>query len=107
MQEVSSSDRGDVTSEAMHEAVIKAFVQQKTRGQERLNGKLTEEEIGRYCLLGADASSILESAIARFGLSHRSIDSIKKIARTIADLNGNEQIAKGDILEALSYRRRK
>jgi magnesium chelatase family protein len=32
---------------------------------------------------------------------------VKKIARTIADLNKNEKIEKKDILEALSYRRRK
>ena len=107
MQEVSSSDKGDVTSEAMHQAVLKAFVQQKERGQERLNGKLTEEEIEKFCRLENEAQKILESGIQRFGLSHRSIASIKKIARTIADLNGNAQISKKDTLEALSYRRRK
>jgi magnesium chelatase family protein len=107
MQEVSSGDRGDVTSSAMHDAVIAAFRRQKERGQERLNGKLTEEEIEKYCLLEPEAAKILESGIQRFGLSHRSIASIKKIARTIADLNDNIQIRKKDILEALSYRRRK
>lgn len=52
-------------------------------------------------------SQILENAISRFGLSHRSIASLKKIARSISDLNGHEQIKKIDILEPLSYRRRK
>ena len=107
MQEVSSSDRADVSSEQMHEAVLRAFVMQKQRGQQHLNGKLTEEEIEHYCLLTPDAEAILESAVTRFGLSHRSISSIKKVARTIADINGNEKIEKKDLLEALSYRRRK
>jgi magnesium chelatase family protein len=107
MQEVNSEDRGDITSEEMHQEVVKAFRQQKERGQERLNGKLTEEEIEKYCLLKADAAKVLESAVQRFGLSHRSIASIKKIARTIADLHGGEQIGKKELLEALSYRRRK
>jgi len=107
MQEVSSSDRGDVTSKAMHEAVIAAFKKQKERGQLRLNGKLEEDEIEHYCLCNEDAERILEGAIAKFGLSHRSIASIKKVARTIADLNGHERIEKRDMLEALSYRRRK
>ena len=107
MQEVSSSDRADVSSEQMHQAVLRAFVMQKQRGQQHLNGKLTEEEIEHYCLLTPDAEAILESAVTRFGLSHRSISSIKKVARTIADINGNEKIGKKDLLEALSYRRRK
>ncbi len=107
MQEVSSLDKGDITSEEMHSQVIKAFKYQKERGQKRLNGKLTEEEVEKYCLLEGESMKVLESAIQRFGLSHRSIASIKKIARTIADLNDNREITKRDILEALSYRRRK
>ncbi|MEA3417818.1 MAG: YifB family Mg chelatase-like AAA ATPase [Campylobacterota bacterium] len=107
MQEVNSEDKGDITSEEMHLEVIKAFQRQKVRGQDRLNGKLTEEEIEKYCLLEDEAMKVIESAVQRFGLSHRSIASIKKIARTIADLNGNEVIGKKEILEALSYRRRK
>jgi magnesium chelatase family protein len=107
MQEVQSDDKSDVTSEAMHQAVIEAFKMQKSRTQERLNGKLNEEEIEIYCLLSSEADKILESAIGKFGLSHRSIASVKKIGRTIADLNKHEKIEKKDILEALSYRRRK
>jgi len=107
MQEVNSDDKSDITSKAMHEAVIKAFKMQKHREQVRLNGKLAEDEIEKYCVLNNDAKKILESAISKFALSHRSIASLKKIGRTIADLNENEKIEKKDILEALSYRRRK
>ena len=107
MQEVQNSDLGDVSSEAMHHAVIEGFKIQKKRGQVRLNGKLNEKEIETYCLLTPEADKILASAIAKFGLSHRSIASVKKIARTIADLEGNKLIEKKNILEALSYRRRK
>ncbi len=107
MQEVSSEDKADITSKEMHQLVMRAFTQQKARGQHHLNGKLTEEEIERYCLLDQEAATILESAISRFGLSHRSISSIKKVARTIADINGNTTITKRDLLEALSYRRRR
>ncbi len=107
MQEVGSEDKGDVTSEAMHEAVLEAFKMQKKRKQMRLNGKLNEDEIEVYCVLDMDAAKILEGAISKFGLSHRSIASVKKIGRTIADLNAHATIEKKDILEALSYRRRK
>jgi len=107
MQEVNSADRGDMTSAQMHQEVLRAFEQQKKRGQQRLNGKLTEDEIEKFCLLGVEASTVLEGAIGRFGLSHRSIASIKKIARTIADLSGHREIERTDLLEALSYRRRR
>ncbi len=106
MQEVNSTDKGDISSAQMHEAVLEAFKMQKRRGQCRLNGKLSEDEIESYCVLEGNAVKILENAISKFGLSHRSIASVKKIARTIADLNAHEKIEKSDILEALSYRRR-
>jgi magnesium chelatase family protein len=106
MQEVSSDDKADITSKQMHKSVIEAFKRQKQRGQSRLNGKLTEDEIERYCILNSEAKNILDSAVAKFALSHRSIASIKKVARTIADLNLHTDIEKKDILEALSYRRR-
>jgi magnesium chelatase family protein len=107
MQEISSDDRGDITSAQMHEQVIAAFVRQKERAQPNLNGKLTEEEIETFCLLDTEATKILESAVSRFALTHRSIASIKKVARTIADLAGHDRIEKSDVLEALSFRRRK
>ncbi|HFQ60882.1 MAG TPA: ATP-binding protein [Epsilonproteobacteria bacterium] len=107
MQEVSSEDKSDVSSQAMHQSVIKAFSMQKKRHQVRLNGKLNEDEIEQYCHLSEEAQKILESAITKFGLSHRSIASVKKIGRTVADLNEHEMIEKKDVLEALSYRRRK
>ncbi len=107
MQEVSSTDSSDLSSAEMHQAVIEAFKRQKERGQQQLNGKLLEEEIERYCVLKAESIKILESAVTKFALSHRSIASLKKIARTIADLSAHEYIEKSDMLEALSYRRRK
>lgn len=107
MQEIGGEDKSDINSQQMHEQVFEAFKMQKQRGQERLNGKLSEEEIEKYCLLANDAVTVLEGAISRFDLTHRSIASIRKTARTIADLGKHKMIEKSDILEALSYRRRK
>ena len=106
MQEVCASDTADISSSSMHEAVLQAFSAQKRRGQLRLNGKLSEEEIEKYCTLEGEAQKVLDSAVGKFGLSHRSIASIKKTARTIADLNAHAKIERADLLEALSYRRR-
>jgi magnesium chelatase family protein len=106
MSEVDFNKSSTTTSKDMHQVVLKAFQAQIKRGQKTLNGSLQEGEIEKFCILEDDAKDILEQAIVRFGLSFRSLANIKKVARTIADINGNELIGKKDILEALSYRKR-
>jgi magnesium chelatase family protein len=106
MQEVDFNKKASANSKELHKEVIKAFVMQKQRGQERLNGELLESEIDRFCILDAETKSLLNQAISRFDLSYRGVASIKKVARTIADLNSNKNITKSDLLEALSYRKR-
>ncbi|HIP41737.1 MAG TPA: ATP-binding protein [Campylobacterales bacterium] len=106
MQEIGADDKQDMRSIEMKQMVNQAFIRQKERGQMHLNGKLRENEIEEFCKLSTDAQKILFSAIDRFGLSHRSLGSLKKVARTIADLADSKTIEKNHILEALSYRRR-
>ena len=106
MQEVDFSDKASLNSRTMHTEVIEAFKKQMHRKQKTLNGKLNEQEIERYCILAPQANEILQKATLQFALSQRSIANIKKVARTIADLNGSEIIDKKALLEALSYRRR-
>ncbi len=106
MQEVDFNDKSYYSSAQMHQAVIEAFTKQKQRKQSSFNGKLSETEIDKYCTLESDAKEILQKATLQFGLSHRSIANIKKVARTIADLNGSEKIDKQALLEAISYRKR-
>jgi len=106
MSEISSDDVGDISSTDMHDMVIKAFKRQKARKQPKLNGKLNEQELEKFCILDDNANKILVMAIGKFALSHRAIASIKKVAKTISDLNEHNIIERADILEALSYRRR-
>jgi magnesium chelatase family protein len=90
----------------MFEQVLVAFENQKKRNQNELNGKLAEKEINKYCKLSSDTQDILDNAISRFDLSFRAVNKVLKVARTIADLDNNEDIQKHHLLEALSYRRR-
>ena len=106
MQDVDFNQKSSTTSKQMHSEVIKAFKFQKNRGQDSLNGKMDEKEIERFCILEDSAKDILQKAISRFGLSYRSINNVKKVARTIADLEEKELINKSHILEALNFRRR-
>ncbi|SMC08852.1 YifB family Mg chelatase-like AAA ATPase [Nitratiruptor tergarcus] len=106
MQEVDPKDTSSMTSKQMHEIVKKAFIFQKNRGQEKFNAKLDEGDLERYCLLEEDAEILLQKAAQNFSLSFRAINNIKKVARSIADIEERPFIGKKDILEALSFRKR-
>lgn len=106
MNDSFNDNKNIVNSEELHENVIKAFIKQKERGQIELNGKLSEEEIKKYCILDEESKIILEKARINYQLSFRSINKVLKVARTIADLNDNKIITKNDLLQSLNFRRR-
>ncbi|MCG3662640.1 YifB family Mg chelatase-like AAA ATPase [Aliarcobacter butzleri] len=106
MNDSFNDNKNIVSSTELHENVIKAFIKQKSRGQKELNGKLSDEDIKKYCLLDNDSSEILEKARLNYSLSFRSINKVLKVARTIADLNDNDIITKSDLLKSLNFRRR-
>jgi len=106
MNEYNKDDTKINTSKQLHEIVLKAFSMQVNRGQKELNGKLSEEDILKYCILDEESNQIMQSAIDKFSLSFRSINKILKVSRTIADINESKNISKLHLLEALSYRKR-
>jgi len=106
MNEYNKNDTTINNSKSLHNTVINAFKMQITRGQKELNGKLSEEDILKYCILDDESNNILQNAIEKFSLSFRSINKILKVSRTIADINNHKDITKIDLLEALSYRKR-
>ena len=106
MNDSFNDNKNIVNSKELHENVIKAFIKQKTRGQKELNGKLSDEDIKKYCILDEESLIILEKARLNYNLTFRSINKVLKVARTIADLNDNEIITKNDLLQSLNFRRR-
>jgi magnesium chelatase family protein len=106
MQNVSSSDKADISSKEMHKEVVRAHIFAKERGQKVFNAKMSDAEIERYCVMSDTAKEVLDMAVSRFRLSFRSIKKVQKVARTIADLTESHKIEKAHLLEALSYRRR-
>jgi magnesium chelatase family protein len=71
----------------------------------RRNADLGPEDILRYVRLSPGASSLLSKASASLGLSSRASQSVMKIARTVADLDGEEIVGKDALAEAVEYRR--
>ena len=104
MDESSPSDKASLSSQQMSEMVLKAFIFQKKRGQDELNGKLNDAQVAKFCTLNAEASEILQKAATKYNLSQRGIKRTLRVARSIADLDESEQILKPHILEALSFR---
>ena len=60
--------------------------------------------IRRHCEIHGEAAELLETAMERLSLSARAYDRILKVARTIADLGGQEAIAPEHVAEAIQYR---
>jgi magnesium chelatase family protein len=68
------------------------------------NAQMTSRHLKKFCQIGENSKSLLERAIDKLGLSARAYTRILKIARTIADLEGVENISPQHISEAIQYR---
>jgi magnesium chelatase family protein len=68
------------------------------------NAQMTPRLIRKYCRIDEECERLLESAMTRQGLSARAYDRILKVSRTIADLDGSEEIRPAYIAEAVGYR---
>jgi magnesium chelatase family protein len=105
----------DITSEQTGEesAAIRLRVvaarrlqQERFRDKPRLtcNARMGSRELKQYCALDEATMELLKFAMADLNLSARAYDRILKVARTIADLAGAENIASEHISEAIQYR---
>ena len=96
-------------SSAVRERVERARKVQRERfsGEKELrtNADMGERELRRYCSLSRACEQILRTSFESLHLSARARSRIVKVARTIADLAGEEDIRPEHILEAVSYRR--
>lgn len=104
--QLSESEAGEPSS-AIRERVNKARKIQIERFKGTnisCNAKMTSSMTRKYCVLSESASKTLELSFERLGLSARAYDKILKVARTIADLDGSENIENKHILEAIQYR---
>jgi magnesium chelatase family protein len=77
---------------------------QKEKSRTYSNAQMTTRQIRQYCELSPEAEKLLERAMQQQGLTARAHDRILKVARTIADLAGEESLALPHIAEAIQYR---
>lgn len=68
------------------------------------NSELSPKQINEYCKIDNKSKELLEKAFTKLGLSGRAYSRILKVARTIADLEGEKDIQTKHIAEAIQYR---
>ena len=102
------STRAEESSAAVRARVEKARAVQRERFEGRegvlTNADMGERELRDFCPLSRECSDILRLSFERLHLSARARSRIIKVARTIADLAGEESISPAHIVEAVSYR---
>jgi magnesium chelatase family protein len=106
-QELSQKEPGE-PSTVIQKRVDTARQLQLDRYQGRrhiyCNAHMQTKDIRKYCGIDPGSEELLRAAISQFGFSARAYDRILKVSRTIADLDGAEDISATHISEAIQYR---
>ena len=101
-RDLAASEPGESTL-AVRGRVEQTRERQHQRGP-RSNARLSSAELGAVAALDADGHRILERAVERLALSARAIERVRRLARTIADMEGGEEVRGSHVAEALQYR---
>jgi magnesium chelatase family protein len=108
IQRVRLSDFDDSALPSESSATVAAHAKRardiQVARQGKCNARLTDGQINRYCAPEKEARSLLNRAVDQLGFSARARQRILKLARTIADLRGEETIGKSHVGEAIGFR---
>ena len=103
-----SGDRTGETSAQIRDRVVAARQRQHERFKNKpkitCNARMGSKELKAFCALDDATKELLKMAMAELNFSARAYDRILKVARTIADLAGSENIMSEHISEAIQYR---
>lgn len=95
-------------AEAVRGRIREATARQRRRyrgAAYRSNAEVPAARLSEHVRLGTDGTALIERAADRLSLSSRAVVSVLRMARTIADLAGREEVAREDLLEAVQHRR--
>jgi magnesium chelatase family protein len=100
-----SSEKVAEGSQKIQERVEEARKIQEDRGF--INSEMTIPQIKKYCKIDITSQDLLRKAMQKLNLSPRSYHKVLKVARTIADLEGKENIQREYLAEAINYQEKK
>ncbi len=95
-------------SATLREQVLRALKLQRERfghNSTTTNGGMSSRELRKHAVIDAEGERMLRQAMNELGLSARAHDKVLRVARTIADLAGEERVAAMHLSEAIQYRR--
>lgn len=105
-EDLQSTASGESSTE-IKKRVVKAHEIQLQRYKKEgifFNAQLNAAQVEKYCVLGEAEQKLLKAAFSSMDLSARAYHKILKVARTAADLDGNEEITVRHLAEILQYR---
>ena len=105
-KDIISRFEGESSSE-IRKRVIDARERQLRRFKGRKvysNAHMGTKDVKKHCQVNDEGKELLEMAVQKLGFSARAYTRVLKVARTIADLEGEENIRPGHISEAIQYR---
>lgn len=99
-----AAERPTETEASLRKAVSRADERASRRQGPKRNAELDSTELDRHVPLSGRARALVESAADRQALSARAIQSLRRVARTLADLAGDERVTERHFAEALAFR---
>ena len=106
-EKISDAREGEPSAAIRKRVIAARKIQEERYKSEKgihCNAQMTPKLIAKYAVLDDTSLAMLKTAMTRFDLSARAYDRILKVARTIADLAGSENIQAMHIAEAIGYR---
>jgi magnesium chelatase family protein len=101
-----TSRRPGTDSATMREQVARARAVQHKRfaGEGTTNARMDSRQLKQFCDLNDACLLLMKQAMDEMGLSARAYDKVRRVARTIADMDGSERIQELHVAEAVQYR---
>jgi magnesium chelatase family protein len=106
-KDLAEAPKGELSSTVRQRVIAAKKIQEKRYADSPnvfSNAQMSSKDVDKYCVLQPDGDSLLKTAMERLSLSARAFVRIKKVARTIADLDNSLDIKAEHLAEAIQFR---